>query len=155
MALSAVDEARKARADTNCKSLEHKTMDVEILVPLGFFAAIVWIVKIISDNRIRRKVLDQRVSDELAEAILKKDASKPSALGALKWGLIVLGLGGALVLIEMFSIDVDEPLAYGLMFLAAGGGLVVYYLMASQDEREGQQAQSEDYVPDFSSSEEL
>jgi len=133
-------------------------MDVEILVPLGFFVAIVWIVKIISDNRIRRKVLDQRVSDDLAEAILAKNVSKPSALGALKWGLIVLGLGGALVFIEMLSIDVDEPLAYGLMFLAAGGGLVAYYLIAAQDEEEmpsGARGEDENYVPDFPSSEEL
>lgn len=129
-------------------------MDVEILVPLGFFAAIVWIVKIISDNRIRRKVLDQRVSDELAEAILKKDASEPSALGALKWGLIVLAVGGALVLVEMLSIDVDEPLAYGLLFLAAGGGLVAYYLIVSQHDEE-RSAKNEEYMPDFSSSEEM
>ncbi|NBB74388.1 MAG: hypothetical protein GVY35_11995 [Bacteroidetes bacterium] len=124
------------------------------LVPISFFAAIVWIVKIVSDNRIRRKVLDQRVSDELAEAILKKDTSRPSALGALKWGLIVIGLGGALVLLEMFSVDVDEPLAYGLMFLAAGGGLVAYYLIAAEDEEKAA-ARDEEYVPDFSSSEEL
>lgn len=129
-------------------------MDVEILVPLGFFAAIVWIVKIISDNRIRRKVLDQRVSDELAEAILKRNAAAPSTLGALKWGLVVLAVGGALVLIELLTIDVDEPLAYGLLFLAAGGGLIAYYLIA-QDEEERQTKSEEEYVPDFPGSEEL
>lgn len=129
-------------------------MDVEILVPLGFFAAIVWIVKIVSDNRIRRKVLDQRVSDELAEAILQKDRSEPSALGALKWGLIVLAVGASLLLMGIFSVDVDEPLGYGLLFSAAGGGLVAYYLIASQRDN-GMPEQSESYMPDFSSSEEL
>lgn len=127
-------------------------MDVEILVPLGFFLSVVWIVKIISDNRIRRKVLDQRVSDELAEAILKKNVTAPSTYGALKWGLIVLGIGAALVLVELFSIDVDEPLAYGLIFLAAGGGLVVYYLIVSEQE---DKEHAEEYMPDFSRSEEL
>ena len=129
-------------------------MDVEILVPIAFFAAIVWIVKVISDNRIRRKVLDQRVSDELAEAILKNDASAPSALSALKWGLIVLAIGGALVLVQLLSIDADEPLTFGLIFLAAGAGLVAYYLIASQDENANAERSSE-YVPDFSSSEDL
>jgi hypothetical protein len=127
-------------------------MDVEILVPLGFFAAIVWIVKIISDNRIRRKVLDQRVSDELAEAILQKGQSDPSVLGALKWGLVVLAVGASLLLMGILSVDVDEPLGYGLLFSAAGGGLVAYYLIASQ---RGGQEQSESYVPDFPSTEEL
>ncbi len=129
-------------------------MDVEILVPLGFFAAIVWIVKIISDNRIRRKMLDQHVSDELAEAILRKGKSEPSALGALKWGLIVLGVGGALVLIELFSIDADEPLAYGMLFLAAGAGLIAYYLLASAHEHMDRR-ENDEYIPDFPSSEEL
>lgn len=129
-------------------------MDVEILVPLGFFAAIVWIVKIISDNRIRRKVLDQRVSEELAEAILRKDKSELSALGALKWGLIVLAMGGALVLVSLFSIDMDGPLGYGLLLLAAGGGLVTYYLIASEHD-EAQRKRNEEYVPDFPGSEDL
>lgn len=150
-----MDEAREERAATTCELFDYETMDVEILVPLGFFAAIVWIVKIVSDNRIRRKVLDQRVSDELAEAILKKDTSRPSALGALKWGLIVLAIGGALVLIEMFSIDVDEPLAYGLLFLAAGGGLVAYYLIAAQHEEGETTRQDDEYMPEFSRSEDL
>ena len=128
-------------------------MDVEILVPIAFFAVIGWIVKVISDNRIRRKVLDQRVSDELAEAILKNNAAAPSALSALKWGLVVLAVGGALVLVQLLSIDADEPLTFGLLFLAAGAGLVSYYLIASQDERVDTEQRSE-YVPDFSSSEE-
>lgn len=130
-------------------------MDVEILVPIAFFAVIGWIVKVISDNRIRRKVLDQRVSDELAEAILKENAAAPSALSALKWGLIVLATGGALVLVQLLSIDADEPLTFGLIFLAAGAGLIAYYLIASQDEEAQPQRESNEYVPDFSSSEEL
>jgi hypothetical protein len=130
-------------------------MDIEILVPIAFFAVIGWIVKVISDNRIRRKVLDQRVSDELAEAILKENASTPSALGALKWGLIVLATGGALVLVQLLSIDADEPLTFGLIFLAAGAGLIAYYLIASQDEEAAAERDTGEYVPDFSSSEEL
>jgi len=130
-------------------------MDIEILVPIAFFAVIGWIVKVISDNRIRRKVLDQRVSDELAEAILKENASTPSALGALKWGLIVLATGGALVLVQLLSIDADEPLTFGLIFLAAGAGLIAYYLIASQDGEAAAERDTGEYVPDFSSSEEL
>jgi hypothetical protein len=129
-------------------------MAVEILVPIAFFAAIVWIVKIISDNRIRRKVLDQRVSDELADAILNKNVAAPSALSALKWGLVVVAIGGALVLVQLLSIDADEPLTFGLLFLAAGAGLVAYYMIASEDESAPTERSGE-YMPDFSSSEEL
>lgn len=106
------------------------------LVPISFFAAIVWIVKIISDNRIRRKILDQRISDEVAQAVMMQDHKQaPSRLGALKWGLIIGALGLSFVLIEMMSIDTDEPLAYGLLFIGAGAGLVTYYLMVDNDEQ--------------------
>lgn len=154
MPLSALGEVRKEADRQYCELLDDKIMDVEILVPLGFFAAIVWIVKIVSDNRIRRKMLDQHVSDEMVEAILQKGKSEPSALGALKWGLIVLGVGGALILVELFSIDADEPLAYGMLFLAAGAGLIAYYLIASAHEHVDRE-KNEEYMPDFPGSERL
>lgn len=109
-------------------------MGVEILVPLGFFLSIVWIVKIISDNRIRRKLIDQRVSDEMAEAIMSRGGAAPSAYGALKWGLIILSIGGALVFAHLLTIDMDDPIGIGLLCLAAGGGLVAYYYLVAGEE---------------------
>ncbi len=108
-------------------------MDVEILIPLGFFFSIVWIVKIISDNRIRRKLVDQRVSDEVARAVMSRGAS-PSAYGALKWGLVILGIGGALIIGHILAVDMDDPVGFGFVFLAAGAGLVTYYFMTTEEE---------------------
>lgn len=118
-------------------------MAVEILVPLGFFASIVWIVKIISDNRIRRKLIDQRVSDEVARAVMKEGRAMPSAYGALKWGLVILGVGGALIIGHILTIDMDDPVGYGFIFLAAGAGLVTYYFMATEEGEEKHQPENE------------
>ena len=130
--LSGVHESAPNRPRTLFWIRFYKIMVVEILVPLAFFAAIVLIVKVVSDNRVRRKLIDARVSADVTEAVLSGRFVDFTRLGALKWGLIVLGLGGALVLIELFPITMSDPMAFGLLFLAAGGGLIAYYLMADR-----------------------
>lgn len=111
-------------------------MDEDILIPIAFFAAVVWITKIISDNRIRRKALENPVSEDTARAVLAHFQSTPTALSALKWGLVIAAVGAVFLVIELFSVDADQPLAYGLLFLGAGAGLITYYFIASDEEKE-------------------
>jgi len=106
---------------------------VVFLVPLGFFAMIAYIAKVIGDTRIRRKVMEARVSADLADAILNQDWKEPSTLSALKWGLVIVALGAGLLLVDVFGIDFESPLAYAVLFLATGTALLGYYLI----ERDG------------------
>ena len=101
--------------------------EIEILVPLGFFALVAYIAKLIADTRIRRKAMEAHASAEVAEAIL--DRAGPSTRSALKWGLVVLALGAAVLLLDVFAIGFESPLAYGIMLLATGGALLSYYLV--------------------------
>jgi len=104
-------------------------MDVEILVPLGFFAMIAYIVKLISDNRLRRKVLNSPASEEMAEALLKREWSEPRTRSALKWGLIFAALGAGVLVVSVLAIGFESPLAYAILLLATGGALLGYYLI--------------------------
>lgn len=112
-------------------------MDIE-LVPitlfLAFFGSIAYIAKVIGDTRIRRKVLEARVSAEVADAILHRDWREPSTLSALKWGLVIVALGGGLLFIDLFSITFESPLAYAVLFLATGTALLGYYLIERDNE---------------------
>lgn len=103
--------------------------DVEILVPLGFFAMIAYIAKLIGDTRIRRKALESAVSDEKAEAILNRQWAEPSTRSALKWGLVLFALGGGVLLVDLFQISFESPLAYSILLLATGVALLGYYLI--------------------------
>jgi len=113
-------------------------MDIE-LVPitlfLAFFGAIAYIAKVIGDTRIRRKVLEARVSADVAEAILSGDWKEPSTLSALKWGLVIVALGAGLLLVDVFGIDFESPLAYAVLLLATGTALLGYYVI-ERDDRE-------------------
>ncbi len=102
-------------------------MDVEILVPLGFFAMIAYIVKLISDNRLRRKVLNSAASEGMAEALLDRRWAEPGTRSALKWGLIFFALGLGVLVVHLLAIGFESPLAYAVLLLAAGGALLGFY----------------------------
>ena len=102
-------------------------MDVEILVPLGFFAMIAYIVKLISDNRLRRKVLNSPASEGMAEALLNRQWAEPRTRSALKWGLILFALGLGVLVVDLLTIGFESPLAYAILLLATGGALLGFY----------------------------
>jgi hypothetical protein len=107
---------------------------VAIFVPLGFFGAIAFITKVISDNRTRRRILEARPSEGLARALLSGRRPDPSAMSALKWGLVAGAIGLSLVLIDALAMDEENPVTYGIILLAAGGGLVGYYWLVRDQE---------------------
>jgi hypothetical protein len=109
---------------------------VEILVPLGFFALVAYISKLIADTRIRRKAMEAHTSAETAEAVLSRRGGAPSTQSALKWGLVVSSLGAAVLLLDLFAVGFESPLAYGVMLLATGGALLSYYLVEHDAEEE-------------------
>ena len=114
-------------------------MDIE-LVPItlfiAFFGSIAYIAKVIGDTRIRRKVLEARVSAEVADAILNQGWKEPSTLSALKWGLVIVALGAGLLLVDVFGIGFESPLAYAVLLLATGTALLGYYLIERDDVEE-------------------
>lgn len=103
---------------------------VPIALFIAFFGTIVTITKTISDNRTKRQLIEAGVSEGLVEALFMQRRD-PNTWTALKWGLVVVGLGLALVIMQFLPYDFEEPIAYGLMFLFAGGGLLLYYAIAS------------------------
>lgn len=106
----------------------------DILVPLGFFALVAYIAKLIRDTRIRRKALESPLSKEEAEAFVRGGEAEPSTRAALKWGLVVLALGAGLLFVDLLMISFESPLAYAVLLLATGIALLGYYLIEPEDE---------------------
>ncbi len=95
------------------------------------FVGLVAITRIISDNRTRRKLVEAHVSEDVIHALYMKRSRDPELFASLKWGLVTVGIGLALLVIQMLPYEFDEPIAYGLMFLFAGAGLLGYYAIAA------------------------
>ncbi len=102
-------------------------MDIE-LVPIALFFSIVAIIKIIADTWTRSRLIRKGVSAEEARALLASSGYSASD-SSLKWGLVLAGVGLALVIIHTAALDTGEPIAPGLILLFAGAALVLHYLV--------------------------
>lgn len=101
----------------------------EILVPLGFFFAIVAAIKIIADYRTRSKLIERGVSSEEARALLSSPSGAQRA-SSLKWGLVAAGVGLGFLVVHLTGLDEGEPVTAGVVLLFAGGALLLHYALA-------------------------
>ncbi len=104
-------------------------MSFEFLIPIAFFFAAVALVKIISDNRLRRHMIEKGNLDENIKYLYQQNQA-PQPLSSIKWGLVLIGIGLALFLNQLFPYTISDEGTVGLMFLLAGIGFLVYYFIA-------------------------
>ncbi len=109
----------------------------EIIIAPVIFFSLVAIVKIISDNRLRRILIERGKLDENIKFIFQNRAEL-NPLSSVKWGLVLIGIGLALLLGQLFPYTFADEAILGLMFLFAGIGFLVYYaLMKKQLAEQG------------------
>ncbi len=53
-------------------------------------------------------------------------------LSALKWGLVTLAIGLAVVVVQFLPYRPDEPIVLGVVLVFAAGGLLAYYARAKR-----------------------
>jgi len=101
------------------------------LVPWTIFFAIAFIVKILSDNKIRRLAIEKGMVNEDMK-YLYFDRFEGKVPASLKWGFVFIGIGLALFIGKLVPYDMTEQITIGGMFFFAGVGLVSYYFVASR-----------------------
>ena len=100
---------------------------MEFLIPIAFFFMLAFIIKWGMDNKTRRLLIEKGMVDEK----LKYLFTEPSqSLSSIKWGMVLIGIGLALFIGQIFRYDLTDQATMGLMFLFAGLGFVIYYFMA-------------------------
>lgn len=102
------------------------------VVPLlALFIAIAVIVKIALDHRTRQKLIDKGMVDEKVKYLYRENG-ETRALGTLKWALVLIGIGLAVIIGQLVPDRMMEEITAAGMFLLAGIGLLVYYVIASR-----------------------
>jgi hypothetical protein len=109
--------------------------DPEFIVPLGFFLAVVAIIKIVSDAKARNRLIDKGLAEDKARVVYQM-STPLRALSSLKWGMILVGIGLAIFIGELFPYRISDEVTWGLMFVFAGIGFLVYYPMAQKRQKE-------------------
>lgn len=105
------------------------------LVPIILFicmtVAVVGVAKLMSDARTRRMqmLLERGVTSEEAAELLAslRDAGQQASL---RWGLVALAVGLALVIVQFLPYGAGEPFVYGLVLVFGAAGLLSSYFLA-------------------------
>jgi len=112
-------------------------MNLDFLVGIAFFLGLAAVIKILSDNKIRHKLIDKNMVNEDVKYLFAQRPVFASPYASLKWAFVLIGVGVALLLKQLFpNLLYDEGVA-GLMFLFAGIGFFVYYFIAKKKMDQG------------------
>ena len=106
-------------------------MDFAYFIPITLFVCIVLAIKVIVDARVRRRIAETNPSEEAMKAMVAAE-ELGRRLSALKWGLVLTLLGVAFGIIDGANLSSDAPGAWGILFAAAGVGLLAYHVIADK-----------------------
>ena len=101
---------------------------VEILVPIALFASIFGIVWVAVSARNKERLA--LIEKGLDSSIFKQLGQTHWRYGALKFGLLAIGVGIGLVIANILDVNriMDEEVAYfAMIFIFGGLGLLSYY----------------------------
>ena len=109
--------------------------ETELFIPIVLFiaTAAVIITYISAKHRERMTIIEKGMSSEDIKALYARDVRR-SPLGSLKWGLLFV-MAGLAVLVGNFlhqQFYVDEGVIIGLVCLFVGIGLVLFYALAAK-----------------------
>jgi hypothetical protein len=99
---------------------------ITILIPIVLAICIVVIVRIVVDARLRRRLAETHASESLVLALMQADEVNRRK-SSLKWGIVLMALGVGCVVIDLLELGVEDPSAFGVLFIAIGIGMVVHY----------------------------
>jgi hypothetical protein len=104
-------------------------MQMEPILICGIvFSALIAFIKILSDNRIRRLLIEKGLVDENVK-FLYTGRIEGYAPASLKWGMVLLGIGLAF-LIGVLVPNLKEATVVACIFIFGGAGLIIYYFYA-------------------------
>jgi hypothetical protein len=101
---------------------------VEILVPIALFASIFGIVWVAVSARNKERLA--LIEKGLDSSIFKQLGQTHWRYGALKFGLLSIGIGIGLVVANILDVNgiMDDEVAYfSMIFIFGGIGLLTYY----------------------------
>lgn len=106
-------------------------MPIAILGTLG--GSIFFFTKIMTDYILKKKMIDKGFVNEDTQAIFKKHVDE-NKYSALKWGLIILFGGLALMIMEFIPTSPESPLPYGMLAFFISLGFLIYYFVMKKEE---------------------
>ena len=89
------------------------------------------IIKTILNYKLKRKLIESGQVNDTSVNILGEQ--EEGRYAALKWGLVILFGGLALVLLEFIPHYVNSPFPYGLVATFVAAGFLIYYFLVRKE----------------------
>jgi protein-S-isoprenylcysteine O-methyltransferase Ste14 len=113
-------------------------MDFEFIIPVSFFYLVGYVIKLVSDNRLKRRILEKNAVDENLPYLFNKPLQPKFT--SLKWGMVItaIGLAGTLgfLLPKTLVGSYRDEVVFSFMFLFAGIALIVHYFVLINEKNE-------------------
>ena len=100
-----------------------------ISIPITALIVTAIIIKIVSDNRTRQKLIEKGMVDENVKYLFY-DKFEQNVPSSLKWGLVLISIGLARLIVRLIPTYYVEEITIGAMFIAAGLALLIFYFIA-------------------------
>ncbi|MEE9442633.1 MAG: DUF6249 domain-containing protein [candidate division Zixibacteria bacterium] len=102
----------------------------EIIIVPVVFGVVAYMIKLWLDYLLKSKLINRGMVDEKVK-FLNFNGHERYAPTSLKWGLVFVLVGISLLVIQAFPGYVETEFIFGMMLIAAGAGLLIYYFVAS------------------------
>ncbi len=103
----------------------------EVIIPIVVFGVFYLIVKTVSDNKIRHKLIDKGLVDEKIKFLFSEKKVMENPLQSLKWGLVFIGVGLGFFIQVVFPY-LSDAATIGFMFIMAGVAFIVFHVLAKK-----------------------
>jgi hypothetical protein len=116
--------------------MSEEMVPIFVLGIIGYF--VLELVRVVSENRLRHKLIEKGLVDEKVNILF---ASRPAAQSAssLKWGIVLIAVGLAFMFAYWIHAWVPsairEEIAAGVVFFMAGLAMIVFYAIARRQEK--------------------
>jgi hypothetical protein len=104
---------------------------VPIVAAGAFFWCIVAVTRTLADRSFKLKLIDAAPPTEMMRMLLSTPRPGPE-LGSLKWGIVGVAVGTALLIVHLTEMTDSDAMTAGVLVLAGGIGLLVYYGIATR-----------------------
>lgn len=110
--------------------MEHVLMPIAILGSFG--TSLYFFTKVLTDYILKKKMIEKGYVNDDTQGIFKKYSSD-NRFASLKWGLLALFGGVALIMMEYMDVRPDSTLPYGILAVALSLGFLVYYVLVRKE----------------------
>ena len=106
-----------------------------VLPMLIVFGTMGYIVKVVLDNSMRRKLIDKGMTGPEVKQLFA-NTYRRGVPGSLKWGMVLVAVGAAILIGRLTPYDVRDEYTVAFMFIFGGAALLAYGIIARRVEKD-------------------